>query len=180
METKEKQPITGFYKTWKTREEVRLLIPMGYIPGMPVITVKNDQLVAMIPFLRYKVTGTVDRTLVYPVRYVLEYLVPEMQLAAFRDLSIEPAYEKWDFGKVAGFFRHEAIRHLDKAEFAKLRGETIALYDRMIDFLTSDEADFTPADEARLKANLQTIVEPFIQNQYDTLDRDFYNKYLNK
>ena len=73
MENLTKGAISSLFKSMKSREEVRLLIPMGYIPGMPILTIKNDQLVAAFPFLRYKITGEVDRTFVFPIKYVIEY-----------------------------------------------------------------------------------------------------------
>lgn len=171
-------PITSLFKSIKSREDVRLLIPMGYVPGMPILTIKNEQLVAVVPFLRYKITGEVDRTLVFPIKYVLEYLIPEARLVGFRDLSVEGQFADRDFNDVLGFFRHESIRNMDKHAFAELKEETLSQYDKLVNFLLGGADVFTQSDECSFKRNLQTIIEPFIVNLYAELDKDFYNKYL--
>lgn len=180
MDNIKKGSITSLFKTIKSREEVRLLIPMGYVPGMPIITIKNEQLVAVVPFLRYKVTGEVDRTLVFPIKYVVEYLIPEAQVVSFRDLSVEEHFADRNSNDVLGFFRHESIKNLDKQAFASLKEETLAQYDKLVNFLLGESDVFTQSDEIAFKRNLQTIIEPFILNLYAELDIDFYNKYLQK
>jgi len=180
MENLEKSSISRLYKELKNRGEVRALIPMGYVPGMPVITIKNDQLVAKVPFLRYKATGEVDRTLVYPIKYVLEYLIPEGQLVGFKDLAIENGFEDSDFDKVIGFFRHEAVKQMDRETFAAYKAETLTKFDKLVNFLLGDAEDYTAKDDKSLATNLQTIIEPFVSNHYVMLDEDFYNKYLKK
>ena len=112
MQKDKKYCISKLLKTIKSRDEVRLLLPLGYIPGMPIISIKNEQLVAMIPFLRYKKTGEKDRTLVYPIKYVLEYLIPEEKLVVFKDLSLDNNFANINFNQSIGFFRHDAIAHL--------------------------------------------------------------------
>lgn len=67
MEKSLNNSITHLYDELKSRVEVQALIPMGYVPGMPIIAILNDQLVAKVPFLRYKATGEIDRTLVFPI-----------------------------------------------------------------------------------------------------------------
>ena len=77
--------ISELFHTLKRRPELQAVIPMGYTPGLPMLNIRQDNLCVEIPFLRYKVTGEKDRTLVYPVRYVATYLVPEMQMIRFTD-----------------------------------------------------------------------------------------------
>ena len=113
--------ITSLYKGLSKRDEVRALIPMGYVPGIPMLAVKNEYLVAIVPFLKYKITGTVDHTLVFPVKYVMEFALPESTLTAFRDLAYEEQFAQVDFNKCIGFFRHEEIKNLSKEEYQNLR-----------------------------------------------------------
>lgn len=173
-------PITNLLETIKRREEVRLLIPMGYVAGMPIIAIKNEQLVAVVPFLRYKITGEVDRTLVFPIKYVIEYLIPENQVVSFRDLSIEERFANRNFNKVLGFFRHESIKDLDKNEYELFKKKVLGQYDKLVNFLLGESGVFSPGDEAALKNDLQRIIEPFVLKLYAELDIDFYNKYLQK
>ena len=53
------------------------LMPLGYVPGLPILQIRNDQLCLMIPYLRYKVTGVADKTQVYPIRFALTLVLPE-------------------------------------------------------------------------------------------------------
>ena len=153
---------------------------MGYVPGMPVMKIKNNQLIAVVPFLRYKATGEVDRTLVYPIKYVMEYLIPENRLVGFKDLTIEEGFEDFDFDKVIGFFRHEAVKHMDREAFAAYKAETLSKLDKLVNFLLEENVIYTSEDDKSLATNLQTIIEPFVSKHYAILDEDFYNKYLKK
>lgn len=173
-----KQPISRLYDSLKSRAEVRALIPMGYVAAMPIIKIRNGQLIAAIPFLRYKVTGEVDRTLVYPIRYILEYLIPECQPAGFKDLMIEEGYEDFDFDKVTGFFRHDAVKHLDRDAYMTFKANVLERYDRLVNYLTGETDSYTAAEDNMLAKDLQTIIEPFVISRYGALDKDFYNKYL--
>ncbi len=180
MENLTKGAISSLFESMKSREEVRLLIPMGYIPGMPILTIKNDQLVAAFPFLRYKITGEVDRTLVFPIKYVIEYLIPENQVVGFHDLSTDTDFADIKFNEFIGFFRHNAIKDLDKNAYSALKEETLNLYDKLVSFLLGESDDFSQNEENKLRNNLLKIIEPFIFNVYERLDKDFYNKYIQK
>lgn len=163
----------------KGRPEVRLLIPMGYVPAIPVLKVSNDILCAEYPFLRYKVTGKPDDTLVYPIRYTLTYELPECRTAGFRDLAIDARFANVDFNKPCSKFRQAAIRDLDKDGYEVLKKETLAGLDSVVDALVGD-ASYSREDEEKLVENLSKIIDPALYPYYRTLSPDFYNKYLRK
>ncbi len=169
--------ITDLYKGLKKRPEVRAIIPMGYVPGYPVLAVKNDQLVAVVPFLRYKATGKVDQTIVFPIRYVMEYSIPEMQPVKFNDLSFSEEFADIDFDKGVGFFRHDAVKHLDRSAYAALRARVLAGFDMIAESLIDDKECADGAEAAFVK-DLQMAVEPSLLVFYKALDNDFYRKYL--
>lgn len=169
--------ITSLYKGLSKRDEVRALIPMGYVPGIPMLAVKNEYLVAIVPFLKYKITGTVDHTLVFPVKYVMEFALPESTLTAFRNLDYEEQFAKVDFNKGIGFFRHEEIKNLSKEEYQNLRKETLAQLDKLCAFLI-ENTPYTQQDDHELSDLLSKIVEPSLMPFYKALDNDFFNKYL--
>ena len=141
--------ISSLYESFKKRAEVRALMPMGYVAALPLLTVKNDCLVAVVPFLRYKTTGVKDHTLVFPVRYVLEYRLPELSITGFRDLALDPVLGSTDFHRAAGFFRHEAVQHLDREQYAELRNQTLALYDKLCHSLLDENGTFDEADDIK-------------------------------
>lgn len=171
-------PVSNLYDTLKKREEVRLLIPMGFVPGMPMLGLRNGKLVLTVPFLRYKLTGEVDRTLVYPVKYLLEYEMPKGKLVGFRDLTLAKPFEEINLDKTIGFFRHEAAKHLDRNAFNQLKDETLRLYDELVLILTGRKEGDNEQANVALSANLKVLVEPFVAKQYAVIDPDFANMYL--
>lgn len=171
-------PVSNLYNNLKRRVEVKALIPNEYTPGIPLLTVRNEQLVAIVPFLKYKITGVSDRTLVFPIKYVLEYTLPECQLVCFRDLALDERFTNMNFEKIVGFFRHDAIKDMCKEEYATLREQTLLEIDKLVNFLTDKEHSYSQRNADSLKNNLRTIIEPFLTKQYELLDSAFYNKYL--
>lgn len=169
--------ITTLYERMNRRPEVRSLIPMGYVPNLPLLAVRAEQLVAIVPFLRYKVTGVIDHTKVFPVRYVLEYALPEQAVVGFRDLAATDRFVNTDFDKAVGFFRHPAINMLSAEAYRQLRRDTLALYDKLCASLI-DDAPFTSEDDITLRNNLRALVEPSVKEFYEALDTDFYDKYI--
>ena len=131
--------ISSLYESFKKRAEVRALMPMGYVADLPLLTVKNDCLVAVVPFLRYKTTGVKDHTLVFPVRYVLEYRLPELSITGFRDLALDPVLGSTDFHRAAGFFRHEAVQHLNREQYAELRNRLAQVFSTKVQMTCSQQ-----------------------------------------
>ena len=152
-------------------------LPMNYIPGFPVLTVRNDRLCVMVPFLRYKITGKVDKTLVYPIRYLLTLSLPEKRVVGFEDLSVNPVFRKVDFEKPVGYFRHEAVKNMNKTEYNKNRTRLFAMYDKIVDTVLYD-SDYTREDDEQFRELLRIMLEPSLLTIYKFIDRDFYNKYL--
>jgi len=161
----------------RRREEIRLLMPMGYVPGIPMLSVVNDRLVAIVPYLRYKVTGVEDETLVFPIRYTATYSLPDMAFVDFSDLMFDPRFGDIEFNKSIGLFRHQAIKGLDKNEYQSLRAETLSSLDKLSDMLLFG-SPYSLTDDLTLQKQLQTIVEPSLKKYYKTIEPDFFNKYL--
>ena len=84
-------------------------MPMGYVPNLPILCILNGNLCMKIPFLKYKVTGEIDKTFVYPTRYVATVLVPEEQVVAFEDLSLQRTFANVSFSDPIGTFRSKYI-----------------------------------------------------------------------
>ena len=152
-------------------------MPMGYSAGLPVLQIRNGALCLMIPYLKYKITGEVDKTLVFPIRYTLVLELPEQNIVSFSDLAYNNQFESIDFSKPVGFFRHDSIKKLTKAEYQNTRHELLSLYNKLAEALVFDES-FTDADDAKMRELLRLLVEPSLYPMYRALDADFYNKYL--
>lgn len=172
-----KDNISRLFATIKRRPEIAANVPMSYTPGLPALSVRNDNLCVEMPFLRYKITGQKDRTLVFPVRYVATYLVPEMILVRFVDLAYEPGYEDVDFDRPIGFFRHEAIAGLTRGEYDALRRRTLAGIDLLAGAMLGD-AEMSEEEHERFRSDYSRLIEPSLIPFYYELTPDFSEKYI--
>lgn len=154
-------------------------MPMGYAPGLPLMSVRNGCLCISFPYLKYKMTGERDRTLVYPVRFIITLLLPEGRPVEFRDLSLDPRFAEVNFEKPVGLFRHPAIQHLDKKGYDALRSELLGLYGRLADALLGG-SPFSQEDEQRMSELFSLLLEPSLLPIYRALDADFCRKFLRR
>lgn len=152
-------------------------IPLGYVDGLPIITVKNEKPCLIIPFLKYKVTGVVDKTLVFPIKYYITVSLSDGKIIGYTDLSFEEMFKKIDFNKPIGFFRHEAVKNYSKFEYKEKKQQLYKMYDKIISAMLAGETCdiFDVTDFTEL---LNIIIEPSLKPIYEALDKDFYNKYL--
>jgi len=152
-------------------------IPLGYVDGYPVLSIKNSKLCLTIPFLKYKITGEVDKTLVYPVKYLITVSLPEGNVIGFEDLSFNPLFRKVNFDKPIGFFRHEAVKQYNKQEFKEKRAELYSMYDKIAMSILYN-APYDEASDSQFKELLNIMLEPSLRPIYKAIDKDFYDKYL--
>lgn len=152
-------------------------MPMGYVYGYPILQIKNGSLCMKVPFLRYKVTGKPDKTLVFPIRYSVTMELPEERIVEFSDFAFDNRFADVDFEKAVGLFKHESIKDLTKKEYEAKRAELFGLYDKLIASLLYGK-EFTAEDNKKMKSMLQLLVEPSLLPEYKVLDKDFYNNYL--
>lgn len=152
-------------------------MPMGYSAGLPVLQIKNGSLCLMIPYLKYKVTGEVDKTLVFPIRYTVSLELPEQNIIGFSDLAYDKNFERLDFAKPVGLFRHDSIKNFTKTEYQSKRSELFVLYNKLANALVYGE-EFIATDDIKMRELLKLLVEPSLYPMYKVLYKDFYNKYL--
>lgn len=170
--------VENIIKQLKTSEfTLNCRMPLGYSSGLPILQIKNDSLCLTIPYLKYKVTGVVDKTLVYPIRYTISVELPENNVVGFSDLTFNKSFEKVDFNKPVGFFRHDSIKDLDKNGYKAKRAELMSLYGKLADSLIYG-TEFTAQDNENMKSLLKLLTEPSLYPIYKVLDRDFYNRFL--
>lgn len=151
----------------------------GYSVGLPILQIRNGILCLVLPYLRYRVTGEVDKTLVYPIRYTVTVELPGQKPVAFQDLSIISIFEKVDFTRPVGLFRHDSIKQYGKDQYFALKDELYSLYDKTANALIY-ETSYTWSDEKRMVELLRLLIEPSLLPMYKALDIDFYNKYLKR
>lgn len=152
-------------------------IPLGYSSGFPVLQIRNDCLCVTFPYLKYQTTGEVDKTLVYPIRYAITLELPTEKIISFEDYEYKEEYKKIDFDKPVGFFRHEAIKDLNKKEYFEARKQLMLEYDKVINSIFGN-SKYTRTDEERMRKLLKMLIEPSLLPMYRVIDKDFYEKYL--
>lgn len=153
-------------------------MPMGYVPNLPILCILNGILCMKVPFLKYKVTGEIDKTFVYPTRYVATVIVPEEQVAAFEDLSLQRTFANVSFSDPIGTFRHDAIKNYDKLAYDNLRSALYEEYDKIVESLVNDGNNYSSDDEAKFRSFFNIILEPSLRPFYKAIDKDFAKKYI--
>lgn len=153
-------------------------MPMGYVPNLPILCILNGNLCMKIPFLKYKVTGEIDKTFVYPTRYVATVIIPEQQIVAFEDLSLQTTFANVCFSDPIGTFRHDAIKDYDKQAYDNLRSVLYKEYDKIVESLVNDGKGYSADDEKMFKKLFNKILEPSLRPFYKAIDKDFAKKYI--
>lgn len=150
---------------------------LGYVPGLPILTILNGNMCMKVPYLKYKVTGEVDKTFVYPVKYIVTVSLPEGNIVEFEDLSYNMSFANVEFNTPVGLFRHEAIKNLDKKAYSNLRYALFAEYDKIVKHLAYGET-YASKDERHFKALLNVILEPSLIPFYTAIDTEFVKRYI--
>lgn len=154
-------------------------IPMEYRTVFPILQIKNGSLCITFPYLKYQTSGEVDKTLVFPIKYAVSLELPTEKIIGFEDFEYNENFKEVDFDKPVGYFRHEAVKKYDKAEYDRLYHELLEEYDKVIHVLLEGGA-YGFSDEKRMSELLQLLVEPSLLPMYKAVDINFYNKYLAK
>lgn len=152
-------------------------IVMGYAPGLPILVNINGRLCMKVPYLKYRVTGQLDNTLVFPIRYVVTISLPEGAIVGFEDMSFNKAFSKVEFEIPVGRFRHEAVRNMNKTEYANSRSKLFAEYDKIIKHIVLG-GTYSDYDEKRFKTLLNIILEPSLVPFYSAIDSEFVGRYV--
>lgn len=152
-------------------------MPMGYAPGLPVLQIRNHYLCMLVPYFKTHMTGEVDKTQIFPIRYAVTLELPGERIIKYEDLSYHPAFGKVDFSRPVGYFRHDAIKQYDKKKYQEKREELFLLYSKVANKLLFD-SELAREEEERMQELLQMLVEPSLLPQYRVMDRDFYCKYF--
>ena len=171
----------------KTEEIIRSLktntfllnsnIPMGYTPGIPMLSLRKGEPCLVVPYLRYQMTGEVDKTRVFAPRFVVTVTVKNKIVVKYEDLMYDSRFEEVNFSKPVGLFRHAAIRHLKKDEYRKMRSQLYGLLDRLGSSMTG-ELEFDEMDSLALTRLIGTLLEPSVKPFYHAIDKSFFETYI--
>ena len=153
------------------------LIPIGFGAGLPILSIKNEQLLISIPYFRVQLTGVQDKTQIFPVQFVTTVTYPSCSIISFSNLAFCSDFSEVDFGMPVGLFRHKAIITLNHGEYEEKRRDLLDLYDHLIFALfNSEEPSYELINKFTIAINI--MIEPSLKPFYRRLDVDFYNKFL--
>lgn len=177
IDTKAKFSTEKFLNHFKTSKAVLSVVPLGYVPNLPIVTTVNGILCFRVPLMKYKVDEEVDEALVYPVKYVFTVTIPECAIINFENLTYNGKFVNVNFSKPIGTFRHEAVKDMNKEEYAALRSKLFASYDKMIDFLVNN-AEYTENDKETFVTLINQVLDPSLKPFYHALDKRFATRFL--
>lgn len=170
--------IQEFLKKMNTSVVVRENIPMGLGMGFPVLNIVGDRLLVSVFYYR-TILRPNDKTLLMPPEYFLTFDYPSAKLTSFQSLRLDQRYQKLDFGKPVGTFRHEAIKHLNRDEYKQMKIELFDVLNRLIAYL-GDEGEFTQKDEEKLHQLYSMMTEPSLHPFYNAISPIFFERYIGK
>ena len=155
---------------------INCAMPMGYSEGFPMLRQCNGEVFVMIPFLKFQVTGKVDQTLVYPIRFVITVRARDGKIVGYQDLISDSRFAKVNFEQPIGLFRHEAIRDWNKQTYRENRQMLYRLYDATCDAMANGQVPQELTEQ--LSQLLKQMVEPSQLPIYRALYGAFFNTYL--
>ena len=152
-------------------------IPMGYTPGIPMLSLHNGEPCLVIPFLKYQMTGEIDKTRVFAPRFVVTVVMNEGKVVKYEDLMYDSRFEEVDFKKPVGLFRHSSISHLKKDDYRKMRNEIYSLLDALGDSIIG-KMEFDEMDAMKFNKLFSVLLEPSMKPFYHAIDKSFFETYI--
>lgn len=161
----------------KTSFYTQCLIPLGYTAGLPALHLQEKQASLSIPYLRYQMTGAVDKTLVFPPRFLFRFEWPSARITGFWDLAAEEKFRDVDFDTPLGLFRHESVRHMDRSLYRRKRSELLELSEKLLSAAKQGKRP-DPRDEEAFRLLYNIMLEPFLKPLYREFAPDFSQRFL--
>lgn len=164
-------------KNLKTNAGLMGNLPLGYTHGIPMLSLRNDTPCLVVPYLKYQITGEVDKTRVFAPRFVATATMKNGSVVKFEDLAYDSRFEEIDFNKPIGLFRHQAIKHLGKNDYKKVRNHLYFMLDKLSSSMTG-ESEFNEMDLMKLTQLASLLIEPSVKPFYHAINKSFFELYI--
>jgi hypothetical protein len=165
-----------FLKALNKSDVVRKTVSLGLGMGLPMINIVGENVCVSVPY--YKVVPAKDdKTLIYPPECIVTAKWPNGIVTGFSNLRYDKDYQKVNFDKPVGTFRHEAIKQWNRGEYQSKKMELYTMYDEFLASLYSDEP-YTGGEAFSELLNI--IIEPSLRPFYQKIGKGFYNKFLSQ
>lgn len=166
--------IKDFIEMIRKSDTARSLIPMEFVSGLPIFSIRKGEVCVTIPYYFVKVQPQ-DKTLIYPLEYSITALWSNGLIVDYKNFNFVPAMKKLDFSKPIGTFRHDAIKSLNKQQYMVLKNELFDCYDSYLTCI----AEKKPFEkQKRMKELLNLLMEPCQKPMYMILGRRFFEEFL--
>jgi hypothetical protein len=166
--------IKSFIEMIRKSDTARSLIPMEFVSGLPILSIRKGELCITIPYYRAKIRPE-DKTLIYPLAYSITALWSNGMIVDYKNFNFVPAMKRLDLSKPIGTFRHEAIKHLNKQQYKDLKNELFSCYDEYVACIEQKRAF---EGSKRMKELLNIIMEPCQKPMYMLIGKKFFEEFL--
>lgn len=170
----ENKNIKSFIEMIRKSETARRLIPMEFVSGLPILSIRRGEICITIPYYLQKIQP-LDKTLIYPLAYSITALWSNGLIVDYKNFNFVPAMKKLDFSRPIGTFRHEAIKNLNEQQYRELKKELFDCYDEYLACIT-EKKPFMKSE--RMEELLNLIMEPCQKPMYLILGRKFFEVFL--
>jgi len=156
----------------------RQLIPSENVgTGWPIPVRRQGKVYVTLPFFGQVHDYRVHQTLLYPPFAVITLDWTNQKLVEYVDLRFRPSWPDPDWETSVGTFPHPAVAGLNKEPYEDLRIKLLAMYDEMMEALTSNTPLSAEWDSA-FRALLGRMVEPALEPYYRVLGSKFFSHFL--
>jgi hypothetical protein len=170
----ENKTIKSFIEMIRKSDTARSLIPMEFVSGLPILTIRKGEICITIPYYKVKIQPE-DKTLIYPLAYSITALWSNGTIIDYKNFNFVPEMKKLDFSKPIGTFRHEAIKQLNKQQYLELKNELFTCYDEYLICITQKKAF---AGSKRMKQLFSILMEPCQKPMYMLVGKKFFQEFL--
>lgn len=152
------------------------VVPMETAVGWPMPILKEGEVYVMLPFYALSAREK-GKTNIYPPLCTITVKWSTKSVVEYVNLRYSNSLPGANWDKEAGSFPHEAIYKMTVREYKYAKKELMGLYDIMLENLNKETA-LTAPQETRFKELLKTLMEPGLIPYYRSLNKEFFNRYL--
>lgn len=151
----------------------RAFIPMELAAGWPCLRNMNGELGVTIPYFSRRVTT--DTIELYPISCALTVLLDNPnRICDYTVFRYQPDWADVDFEKPCGYFKHEALKGIDRDTYREMCGQLYACYDNMA-YCIQQGIPFEKAGE--MEKLFSVLMEPGLYPYYRKLNEKFYSTF---
>ena len=148
----------------------RSVIPMELAAGWPCLRNVGGMLGVTVPYFARRITS--DTIELYPICCALTVLLDNPdQICDYTVLRYQPDWADVNLKEPCGYFKHEALKGVDRDTYREMCRQLYACYDNMA-YCVQQGIPFEKADE--MTKLFSVLMEPGLYPYYRKLNKKFY------